>query len=84
MREKWIGKLGSIASLNQVVTTHTHKTLQVTGLRILSIFVLSVPEQIFYYWGHFLFQPWAGFCSSFQHLTLVLLGARFLYYTYFR
>lgn len=34
MREKWIGKLGSIASLKQVVNTQTHKTLQVTGLRI--------------------------------------------------
>ena len=59
MREKWIGKLGSIANLNQVVNTHTHththKTLQVTGLRIESIFVLSVPERIFYYWGHLFF-----------------------------
>ena len=55
MREKWIGKLGSIANLNQVVNTHTHKTLQVTGLRSVSIFVLSVPERIFYYWGHLFF-----------------------------
>lgn len=69
MREKWIGKLGSIASLNQVVNTHTHKTLQVTGLRIVSIFVLSVPERIFYYWGHLFFST-LGFVvvSSILHL----------------